>query len=163
MDVSTTTKRTRVQQCHLNAHARSQQKRRAAFEALAALQQEQRTITKAAVARRAGVSLVFLRSHPDLVQAIEEAQRTLPASTPSDFPLEQAKDQIIAALRRRLDDLKQQLAIKDAQLRERQRIIDQLYGKLAAASPLADAELRRALIDALERLAQQELHPAETN
>ena len=66
------------------------------------------------------MSLVFLRSHPDLVQAIEEAQRTLSASTPSDFPLEQAKDQIIAALRRRLDDLKQQLAIKDAQLRERQ-------------------------------------------
>jgi hypothetical protein len=163
MDVSTTTKRTRVQQCHLNAQARSQQKRRAAFEALSVLLQEQRTITKAAVARRAGCSLVFLRSHPDLVQAIEEAQRTLSASTPADFPLEQAKDQVIAALRRRLDDLKQQLAIKDAQLRERQRIIDQLYGKLAAASPLADAELRRALIDALERLAQQELHPAETN
>jgi chromosome segregation ATPase len=163
MDDSTTAKRTRVQQCHLNAHARSQQKRRAAFEAIAALQQEQRTITKAAVARRAGVSLVFLRSHADLVQAIEEAQRMRSASPPAEVALEQAKDQIIAALRRRLDDLKQQLANKDAQLRERQRIIDQLYGKLAAASPLTDAELRRALADALARLAQQEPHPAETN
>ncbi len=163
MDASTTAKRTRVQQCHLNAQARSQQKRRAAFDALAALLQEQRTITKAAVARRAGVSLVFLRSHADLVQAIEEAQRMRPAATPADFALDQAKDQVIAALRRRLDDLKQQLAIKEAQLRERQRIIDQLYGKLAAASPLTDAELRRALTDAVERLARQELHLAETN
>jgi hypothetical protein len=163
MDVFTTAKRSRVEQCQVNAKMRSEQKRQAAWNALSVLLREQRAITKAAVARQAGVSLVFLRSHPDLVQAIEEAQRTRSASTPSDFPLDKAKDQVIAALRRRLDDLKQQLATKDAELHERQRIIDRLYGKLAAASPLSDAELRRALTDAVERLAQQEIRQAETN
>jgi hypothetical protein len=33
--------------------------------------------------------------------------------------------------------------------------IDLLYGKLAAGSQLTDADLRRALADALERLATQ--------
>jgi hypothetical protein len=59
-------------------------------------------------------------------------------------------------LRRRLDEVKQQLAAKDAQLRQKQRDIDRLYGKLAAASPLTDAELRRALAEAMERLALAE-------
>jgi uncharacterized coiled-coil protein SlyX len=62
---------------------------------------------------------------------------------------------VIAALRRRLDEMKQQLAAKARELHEKQREIDRLYGKLAAASPLTYAELRRILTDTLDRLAQQ--------
>jgi hypothetical protein len=48
------------------------------------------------------------------------------------------------------------LAATEAALREKQRECDRLYGKLAAASPLTDSELRRALTEALERLKQAE-------
>ncbi len=116
---------------------------------------------KAAVARRAGVLLVFLRSHPDLVQAIEEAARTREATASPAPPGSSAKDQVIAALRRRLDDMKQQLAAKDRELRGKQREIDRLYGKLAAASPLTDTELRSALVDATTRLVQQDANTGE--
>jgi len=132
-----------------------------ARSALDALVREQRTITKAAVARRAGVSLVFLRSHPDLLQAIDEAANTRQAAASPVSPGDNAKDQVIAALRRRLEEMKQQLAAKDRELRGKQREIDRLYGKLAAASPLTDAELRRTLASALERLAQHEMDTAE--
>jgi predicted nucleic acid-binding protein len=156
MDDSTTAKRTRIEQCQANAKARSEQKRQATLSALAELKLEKRTITKAAVARQAGVSLVFLRSHPDLLQAIEDAARTRAATVSPALPGASAKDQVIAALRRRIDGMKQQLAAKDRELREKQHAIDRLYGKLAAASPLTDAELRQALLDALGRLQQQE-------
>jgi tRNA U34 5-carboxymethylaminomethyl modifying GTPase MnmE/TrmE len=154
MDASTTAKRTRTEQCKTNAQARSEKKRQAAFDALSLLQTEHRAITKAAVARRAGVSVVFLRNHPDLVQAIEEAERHLLTSPPLIAPADKAKDQVIAALRRRLDEMKQTIAARDAELREKQRELDRLYGKLAAASPLTDPELRHALTEALERLAR---------
>lgn len=156
MDASTTGKRTRTEQCKINAQVRSEKKRQAAFDALERLQLEQRTITKAAVARRAGVSVVFLRAHPDLVQAIEEAEHDLLTSPPKVSRADKAKDQVIAALRRRLDEMKQMVAAKDAELREKQRDLDRLYGKLAAASPLTDPELRRALTEAQERLRQAE-------
>ena len=156
MDASTTAKRTRTEQCKINAQARSEKKRQAAFDALSRLQLERRAITKAAVARRAGVSVVFLRNHPDLVQAIEEAEHTLLTSPPPVAPADKAKDQVIAALRRRLDEMKQTIAAKDAELREKQQELDRLYGKLAAASPLTDPELQRALIEAQERLKQAE-------
>jgi len=156
MDDSTTTKRTRIEQCQANAKARSEQKRQAALAALAQLQREKRAITKAAVARQAGVSLVFLRSHPDLVQAIEEAARARSGPCSSISPGSSASDQVIAALRRRLDEMKQQLAVKDHERRGKQREIERLYGKLAAASPLTDAELRHAFAEALDRLTQQE-------
>src|SRR5437016_14421903 len=100
MDASTPAKLTRVEQCKANAKKRSEQKRQATLTALAQLQREKRTITKAAVARQAGVSLVFLRSHPDLVQAIEEAARTRSALASPVRPSSSAKDQVIAALRR---------------------------------------------------------------
>jgi hypothetical protein len=163
MDASITTKWSWVEQCQLNAKRRSEQKRQAALSVLARLQSEQRTITKAAVARQAGVSLVFLRSHPDLVQAIEEAARTREATASPTSPGSFARDQVIAALRRRLGDMKQQLAAKDRELRGKQREIDRLYGKLAAASPLTDAELRRTPTSALDRLAQCEMNTAGTN
>src|SRR6266704_2020948 len=72
MDVSTTAKLTRVEQCQANAKKRSEQKRQAVLIALAQLQREKRTITKAAVARQAGVSLVFLRSPPSPPWLIRE-------------------------------------------------------------------------------------------
>jgi hypothetical protein len=132
MDGSTTAKLTRVEQCQANAKKRSEQK------------------------RQAGVSLVFLRSHPDLVQAIEEAARTRVGTVSPALPGSSAKDQVIAALRRRLDEMKQQLAAKDRELCGKQREIDRLYGKLAAASPLTDAELRQTLQEVLHRLASVE-------
>jgi hypothetical protein len=128
MDTSTTLKRSRAEQCKINAHTKSEKKRQAAFDALSAFQRERRPITKAAVARRAGVSVVFLRKHPDLVQAIEDAERTRPVSPPINTDDGAAKDQVIAA--------KHQLAAKDLELRQKQREIDRLHGKLAAASPL---------------------------
>jgi hypothetical protein len=126
-----------------------------ALEALTLLQQEGRPVTKAAVAKRAGVSVVFLRTHSDLFQAIEEAeQRRLRTLLPSST--DRAKDQVIAALPRRLEEMKQTLATKEMQLRQKQREIDRLYGKLAAASPLTDLELRSALTEAHVRLKQAE-------
>src|SRR5713226_6901962 len=111
MDVSTTAKLTRIEQCQANAKKRSEQKRQATLTALAQLQREKRMITKAAVARQAGVSLVFLRSHPDLVQTIEEAAQS-PLISPATSA-SAASDQVIAALRRRLEEMKHQLAAKD--------------------------------------------------
>ena len=70
---------------------------------------------------------------------------------------------MIAALRRRLDEMKQQFSAKDRELRGKQREIDRLYGKLAAASPLTDTEMRRTLTNALDRLAQQEMQTGEVN
>lgn len=158
MGASTTAKHTRSEQCRKNAQAKSEQKRQATFAAIQSLQQEKHPVTRSAVARRAGVSVVFLRSHPDLLQAVEEAEhqhRLAPSVSAGDL----AKDQVIAALRRRLEEMKQQLAAKDQALRGKQREIDLLYGKLAAASPLTDADLRRTLADALQRLVAQSLVP----
>src|SRR6266700_492372 len=155
MDASTTTKHTRSDQCRKNAQAKSEQKRQAALAAIQELRQEKRPVTRSAVARRAGVSVVFLRSHPDLLQALEEAEQQHRLA-PSMGTADKAKDQVIAALRRRLDEMKQQLAAKDQELRGKQREIDRLYGKLAAGSQLSDAEMRRAFAETLDRLAQQE-------
>ncbi|HEU5378588.1 MAG TPA: DUF6262 family protein [Ktedonobacteraceae bacterium] len=155
MDVSTTAKHTRSEQCRKNAQAKSEQKRQATFAAIRELQQGKHPVTRSAVARRAGVSVVFLRSHPDLLQALSEAEQQH-RLTPPEGAGERAKDQVIAALRRRLDDTRQQLTAKDQELRRKQREIDQLYGKLAAASPLTDAEAQRTLAEALARLAKQD-------
>src|SRR5215471_11401833 len=98
MDASTPTRHTRIEQCRKNAQAKSQQKRQATFAAIRELQQEKRPVTRSAVARRARVSVVFLRSHPDLLQAIEEAEQQhqlIPPESGSD----KAKDQVVAALR----------------------------------------------------------------
>src|SRR5690349_13882753 len=108
MDASTTAKRTRSEQCRKNAQAKSEQKRQAAFAAIGELQQEKHPVTKSAVARRAGVSVVFLRSHPDLLHTIEEAEQRH-RLTPPESSADKAKDQVIAAFRCRLDEMKQQL------------------------------------------------------
>ena len=153
MDASTTAKQTRIEQCRRNALAKSEQKRQDAFTAIRDLQQEKYPVTRSAVARRAGVSVVFLRSHPDLLQTIEEAEQRH-RLTPPERAADKAKDQVIAALRRRLDEMKQTIVAKDMELRQKQREIDRLYGKLAATSPLTDTELRDALASAHSRLAQ---------
>ena len=75
MDASTTARQTRIEQCRKNAQAKSEQKRQAALAAIQELKHEKHPVTRSAVARRAGVSVVFLRSHPDLLQAIEEAEQ----------------------------------------------------------------------------------------
>jgi hypothetical protein len=155
MGASTTAKQTRSEQCRKNAQAKSEQKRQAALRAIQDLRKENRPVTRAAVSRRAGVSVVFLRSHPDLLQTIEEAEKRYQLAPPEN-PADKTKDQVIAALRRRLDEMKQQLAAKDQELRGKQREIDRLYGKLAVGSPLTDAEMRRAFAETLDRLAQQE-------
>jgi hypothetical protein len=140
MGVSTTTRQIRTEQCRKNAQAKSEQKRQAALAAIQELLQEKHPVTRSAVARRAGVSVVFLRSHPDLLQSIEEAERRY-RLTLSESAADKAKDQVIAALRRRLDEMKQQLAAKDQELRQKQREIDQLYGKLAAGRVLGEHEM----------------------
>src|SRR5260370_22823965 len=66
MGASTTPKHTRSEQCRKNAQAKSERKRQVAFAAIRDLQQENHPVTRSAVAKRAGVSVVFLRSHPDL-------------------------------------------------------------------------------------------------
>jgi predicted Zn-dependent protease len=154
MDASTTAKHTRSEQCRKNAQAKSEQKRQATFATIRELQQGKHPVTKSAVARRAGVSVVFLRSHPDLLQALEEAEQQY-RLTPPESVGDKGKDQVIAALRRRLDEMKQQLTAKDQGLRVKQREIDRLYGKLAASSPLTDTEMRHALAEALARLTTQ--------
>ena len=132
----------------------STRKRQETLDAIACLQREGKPVTKATVAKRASVSVVFLRSHIDLMQAIEGAQQTSKQQM-MDTPSDRAKDQVGAALRRRLDEMKQTLHKKDIEIRQKQHEIDQLYGKLAANSPLTDVELRQALNDALNRLTQQ--------
>ena len=148
-----TAKRTREEQCKINAQEKSEKKRRATYEALNILLKEKRPVTKAAVAKRAGVSVVFLRSHLDLTQAIEEAEKCWITSSPMPTSREKAKDQVNAALHRRLEKMKEDLMKKDAVIRQKQREIDALYGKLASGSILTDADLRQKLQETLKRLA----------
>jgi len=162
MGVSTTTKQTRTEQCRKKAQAKSEQKRQATLSAIQSLKLEKLPVTRAAVARRAGVSAVFLRSHSDLLQAIEKAGQQYRLAPP-ESAVDRTKDQVIAALRRRLDEMKLAIVAKDRELREKQREIDRLYGKLAATSSLTDAELRRTLTDALGRLVRQEMPLGEVN
>jgi hypothetical protein len=96
-----------VEQCRKNAQAKSDKKCQATLEALAALKKKGASITKTAVGRQAGVSVVFVSSHPDLVQ-------------------------VIAALRRQVEDLKRELSLKEMAFSEKQREIDPLCGKPAA-------------------------------
>lgn len=54
------------------------------------------------------------------------------------------------------DELKRQFSAKDAELRQKQREIDHLYGKLAGGSPLLDTEVDQYLLDEHRRLKTQE-------
>ena len=161
MDTYTRPKHTRAEQCKKNAQEKSEKKRRAALEALALLKDEKRLITKAAVAKRAGVSVVFLRSHPDLVQLIDEAERAWTNNPPAASPGSKAKDQVLAALQRRMEKMKDELKAKDVVIRQKEREIAVLYGKLAAGSVLTDADLRERLQVTLSLLATIECQMEE--
>jgi len=154
MDVSTSPKLSRGDQCRKIACLKSDRKRQAAFRAIAQLADATpgHPITQAAVARRAGVSTVFIRSHPDVVQAIEEAEKARTAGLVPVDPDTTARDVILGSLRRRIDALAQELDAKNAIIRQKQREIDTLYGKLAAKSTLADPDLRRLYQEALARV-----------
>lgn len=156
MDPSVTAKLTRPEQCKKNAQEKSEKKRRAAYEAIALLQKEGRPVTKAAVAKRAGVSVVFLRNHLDLVQSIEEAERMWMKSPPMAPSGNKANNQVLAALQRRMEKMKEELKAKDATIRQKDREITVLYGKLASGSVLTDAELRQKFQETLQRLEMLE-------
>ncbi len=144
MDVSTSPKLSRGDQCRKIARLKSDRKRQAAFRAIAQLADATpgRPITQAAVARRAGVSTVFIRSHPDVIQAIDEAEKARTAGLVPVDPDTTARDVLLGSLRRRIDVLSREVDAKNAIIRQKQREIDVLYGKLAARSPLADPDRR---------------------
>jgi len=160
MAASTSQGRARSDRLRRIAREKSERKRRAAFEAIHDLADpvigRGRPITQAAVARRAGVSTVFLRSHDDLLQAIAEAERVRPAGLAGVDPDARARDTIIASLRRRVAALKEEVETKNAIIRQKQCEIDQLYGKLAAKSTLADPDLRQLYQGAMERVRKLE-------
>ena len=52
--------------------------------------------------------------------------------------------------------MKQTLGKKEAELRQKQREIDRIYGKLAAGSLLTDPELRGALAEAFAQIVSLE-------
>ncbi len=60
-----------------------------------------------------------------------------------------------------MENLKRALAEKKVALRQKQREIDRLYEKLAAASPFTDAALRQTLQEVLQRLAALEEQAVE--
>src|SRR5258708_30767549 len=119
MGESTKTKQTRTEQCRKNAQAKSQQKRQATLAAIQELQQEKHPVTRSAVASRAGVSVVFLRSHPDLLQALDAAEQRYRLG-PQDRATDRAKDQVMAALRPRLGELQQRAAAKATETPQKQ-------------------------------------------
>jgi nitrate/nitrite-specific signal transduction histidine kinase len=135
---------------------KSERKRQAVIEAISTLQQQGVPVTKGSVAKQAHVSYPFLSKHADLLQAIEQAGGAESVGRLSSAVNNQGKDLVIAALQRRLDALKQQVQEKDAELRRKQREIDQLYGKLASRSVMTNAELRAKLAEALQRLQVSE-------
>jgi hypothetical protein len=59
-------------------------------------------------------------------------------------------------MQRQMEKLKQQVQLKEVEIRSKQREIDQLYGKLASRGELTDAQLRAKLTEALRRLQAYE-------
>ena len=102
------------------------------------------------------MSYPFLARHHDLLQAIDAAARHEGARKQVVTPNAQGKDIAIAAMQRQMEKLKQQVKEKDAEIRCKQREIDQLYGKLASRSELTDAEIRCKLAEVLKQLHAHE-------
>ena len=122
----------KAEQCRQNAQAKSDRKRQDVLEAISLLQQQQVPVTKSSVAKQANVSYPFLSKHADLLQAVENAG-SLDRERRLSRAVEHAgKDQVIAALQRRLDKLQQQVHEKEAEIQQQKREIAQLYGKLAS-------------------------------
>lgn len=94
---------------------------------------------------------MFIRSHPDVIQAINEAEKARTVGLVPVDPDTTARDVLLGSLRRRIDVLSRELDAKNAIIRQKQREIDALYGKLAARSTLADPDLRQLYEEALAR------------
>jgi hypothetical protein len=152
MAESTTLMDVKVNQCRQNALLKSQRKRQAVFDAIAVLQQQGIPITKRAITKQANVSYPFLAKHVDLLQAIEDASGSQELRSLENVPESRSTDIALAAMKRQMEILKQQVKEKDAEIRRKQGEIDQLYGKLASRSELTDAEIRRKLAEALNQL-----------
>lgn len=93
------------------------------------------TISRNRVAKRAGVSLPFLRSHPDLLQVIDEAGAGQRAAAPLPPLDEMTKDHRIASLQRRLEGKDIIIAKRDEEIRRLKEDNAILYGRLANANP----------------------------
>jgi hypothetical protein len=159
MDAFTAPKRSKVDQCRDNAKSKSAAKRKAFLEALALMVKEHKPLVKAQVCKRADVTPPFLRKHPDLLQALENAQRkrltskeVVEAATSAD----RGKDRVIEALKRQLDAKQAVINAKEVALREKDRTISVLLGKLAANSPLSDSELYKQLAAQTQRAERSE-------
>lgn len=143
---------TKADQCRLNAQSKSERKRQAVLDAILSLQQQGQPVTKTTVKQQAAVSYPFLAKHADLLQAIEAADNIRQARVPASATETRSKDVVHAAMQRQMDKLKQQVKEKEVQIRQQQRNIDVLYGKLSNNSVLTDAQLRAKLKEALARL-----------
>jgi len=152
----TTLRDGRARQCRQNAQLKSERKRQAVLDAISVLHQKDIPITKGSVAKQANVSYPFLSKHDDLLQAIDDAEKSEGARRLMSASNVRSQDIAIAAMQRQMEKLKQQVKGKDIELRCKQREIDQLYGKLASRSELADAELRCKLAEVLNRLQAYE-------
>lgn len=161
---STTAKHSRVEQCRNNARAKSEAKRQVFRESLIRQAREGKSLTKAAVCRRAGVSLPFLRAHADLLQALEQAQMARRSGQPEPNVSSRADDsqrRITEALRRQLDAKQRACNAKDEELSEKERQIRVLLGKLAAMAVPQSGDLRRELEEATRRAERAEARAKE--
>ena len=156
MAESTTLQTAREQQCRQNAQRKSERKRQAVLEAIVTLQQQDRLVTKTAIARQANVSYPFLAKHADLLQAIDNAAVAGNAKRLASAPAVRGQDVVVAAMQRQMEKLKQQVRKKESEIRRMQQEIDQLYGKLASRSELTDTQIRAKLKEALQRLQTYE-------
>jgi|GEM_PF-3323360 len=159
MDASTTPQLSKEERCRQNAMNKSEAKRKAFLEALAFLVKEGKPLVKAQVCRRAGVTPPFVGKHPDLQQALEDAQKKhLTSKNVADAAssADKGKDRTIEALKRQLDAKQAVTNAKEAALRDKNRTISVLLGKLAANSPLSDTDLHKHLLVQTQRAERAE-------
>jgi len=159
MAASITNKLSRTEQCRKNAQSKSEAKRNAFLESLTLQAKEGKSLAKASVCKRAGVTTPFLRAHPDLLQALEEAQtarRAGQAGHHGSCSTDRSKEHIIEALRRQLHSKQVVINAKDAEIREKDREIRTLLGKLASSSPPSSGDLQRQLDEAVKRAERAE-------
>jgi hypothetical protein len=159
MGASTTPKLSKEERCRENARSKSEAKRKAFLEALTQMVKEGKPLVKVRVCQRAGVTPPFVGKHPDLQQALEDAQRkrltsqeTVEAASSAD----RGKDRMVEALKRQLDAKQAVINAKEAALREKDRTISVLLGKLAANRLLSDDDLHKQLVAQTQRAERSE-------
>lgn len=159
MGASTTPRLSKEERCRQNAMSKSEAKRKAFLEALALMLKEGKPLVKAQVCKRADVTPPFLRKHPDLQQALEDAQKkrlTSKDMVEAAASADKGKDHVIEALKRQLDAKQAVINAKEATLREKDRTVSVLLGKLAANSPLFDSDLHKLLAAQTQRAERAE-------